>query len=88
MKQLRHGFSAAGVHGLRRDLVERDQHEGPLGEPRMRNLETCLTEAEVTQHQDIQIKCTRAIGDASGAVAAEIALDSQQRVEQGDAARA
>ena len=49
----------------------------------MRNLETRLAEAEVTQHQDIQIKCTGAVGNACRAVAAEVVLDGEKGIEEG-----
>lgn len=83
MKHLRHGLAVAGMDGLRCDLVKRNQYEGSPGEPRMRNFESCLAETEVTQHQDIQVQCTRAVGDACGAVASEVELNGEQCIEQG-----
>jgi hypothetical protein len=70
------------VDGLRRDLVERNKHKGTLSEPRMRYLESCLAEAEVAQHQDIQVQCTWTVGDTGGAVAAEIAFEGKKLFEQ------
>ena len=72
----------AGVDRLRRDFTERHEDKRSLIEPRMRNLESCLTEAEVTQHQDIQVKCTRAVRDAGGAIAAEVTLNAEKCLEQ------
>jgi hypothetical protein len=43
----------ARVHCLRCDLIERDENKAALREPRVRKFESCLTDAEVTHHQDI-----------------------------------
>src|SRR5579871_1469013 len=83
MKYLRHGSSEARMDSQWCDLVKRNQHECALGNPRMRNLEACLAQTEVAEHQDIQVKCTRAVGNAGGAVPLEVALDREQGVEQG-----
>ena len=80
---MRHGCAVAGVRGLWCDLVERNQDKGPLSKSWMRKLEACFAEAEVAEHEHIQVQCTGAVGDAGGAVAAEVVFDGEKRIEQG-----
>lgn len=82
IEQLSRRRSMTRDHGLRRDFVERNQNEGALGHARMRNLQIGLTEAKVSQHQDIQIEGARAVAWAERAVAAVLALEVEQRIEQ------
>ena len=81
-EQMGHCRSITRNEGLRRDLVERNEDECALGQSRMRNLQIGFTEAKVSHHQDIQVERARAVAHAGGAVASELKLEVEQRVEQ------
>ena len=73
---------------MRRDLVERDQDEGALGEARVRDDKTSSTDNKVAVEQDVEIEGARAVGDAGGAVAAKVLFDEEQGAKQFDGGQA
>ena len=64
------------------DLVERDEDEGALGEARVRDDETGAADDEIAVEQDVEVEGARAVGEAVGAVAAEVLFDEEQGAEQ------
>ena len=82
LKPLCHGCAGPWVAGLGRNLRQRDERKGALGEPRVWNFEPRLAHGHAVHEQDIQIERARAIGDGGRAVAAELALQAEQRLEQ------
>jgi hypothetical protein len=53
------------------NLVERYQNEGALGEARVRHFKAGLAEHEIAIEDEIEIECTRTVGDGVEPVAAE-----------------
>src|SRR6185312_10211990 len=64
------------------DLRERLQHEGPLVEPRVRNLEIFQGNAAIAVDEEVEIEGARPLGRRGRAVAAEGRLDGEQRGEE------
>ena len=77
-----HGRSGTRIAQLWRNLAQRHQDKGPLHHPRMRNLEIVRAEHQTVIKQNVQIQRARPVGDARAAVAAELALDHEQGLEQ------
>src|SRR5271157_3319773 len=55
-----------GMAHVGRDLTQRNQHEAPLLQARVRDRQLCRPHRRVTVEQDVDIYGARALGDASG----------------------
>jgi hypothetical protein len=66
-----------------RNLVQRHEDEAAISQARMGKFKIRFTETQVSHQQDIQVECTGAIRDASGAVPTEFEFDLEQPFEQG-----
>ena len=81
-EELGDGAAGAGITELGCDFGERDENEGAFSETRVGNIEAGFAEEEVVVEEDVEVEGTRAVGDGCGAVAAEIALDGEEGVEE------
>jgi len=66
-----------------RDLRERDENECTFGKTGMRDFEVGLGDDLIAEEQDVEVERARAVWKTGCAVAAELALDSEQAFEQG-----
>lgn len=64
------------------DLMERDKNEGAFRQAGVRDFQIGLTDCEIAEEQDVEIEGARAVGDACGAVAAELLLNGEQLLQQ------
>jgi len=64
------------------DLGEWDQDEGSLGKARVRDFESRLVEDEVAEEENIEVEGAGAVGDAEGALAAEVVLNGEKGFEE------
>lgn len=71
-----------GIAEAGSDFVERDKNEGALGEARMRDFKAGLAEDEIAIEEDVEIESARAVGECGSAVAAEVALDGEEGIEE------
>ena len=78
-KGMRLNLSTAGINRARRNLVEWDQDESALGQPRMGNLKAGLADSEVPYQQDIQVERPGSGEDAGSPVPAKLLFNGQQR---------
>lgn len=67
---------------MRRDLIERDEDEGALGQAGVGNFQIRFADAEIAVEENIEIEGARTVGETRGAVAAKLLFDGQQGVEQ------
>lgn len=81
-QELGDGAAGAGIAQLGRDLVERDEDEGALGEAGMRDFEVQLADEPIAIKKDIEIEGARAVGNGVSTVAAEFALEREEGAEQ------
>ena len=65
-----------------RYFVERNENEGALGQARVGNFEIRFADAEIVVEENVEVEGAGAVGEAGGAVAAELLFDGQQGVEQ------
>jgi len=65
-----------------RNLVQWDEHEGALGQARVRNHEARPANNKIAEQENIQIERARAIGKAHEAIATEVLLDEEHGAEQ------
>jgi hypothetical protein len=70
------------MESVRRDFVKRNENKGALSQAGMGNFEVRLAEAEIAVEENVEVEGARAVGEARGAVAAELLLDGQQGAEQ------
>jgi hypothetical protein len=82
VEQLLDGLSTAGINRARRNLVEWDQDESALGQPRMGNLKAGLADSEVPYQQDIQVERPGSVEDAGSPVPAKLLFDGQKPSQQ------
>jgi hypothetical protein len=81
-EELRGGEAGAWINGIGGDFDKGDEDEGALGEAGMREFEVELREDEISVEEEIKVESTGAVGEGGGAVAAEVALDGKERVEE------
>jgi hypothetical protein len=67
---------------MRRNLIERDEDEGALGQAGMGNFKIRFADAEIAVEENVEIERAGAVGEARRAVAAELLFDGQQGVKQ------
>jgi hypothetical protein len=63
-------------------LGEGDENKRALVEARVRDFEGGFVQNEVTINDDVEIEGTGAVGDSSRTIAAEVALDFEERAEE------
>jgi len=80
-EEFRGGEAGAGIDGIGGDFHKGDEDEGALCETGMRDFEVEFREDEVAVEEEIEVEGARAVGRGGGVVAAEVALDGQERVE-------
>ena len=81
-EELGGGEARARIDGVGSYFNEGDEDEGALGQAGMRELEVELREDEVAAEDEIEVEGAGAVGEAGGAVAAEVALDGKEGVEK------
>ena len=80
-EQLLHRLPRHRIHQVRRNLRERLEHEAPLAKPRMRHEQAGLVDDRDPPNR-IRSRSSVRAAPGNGPLAAALALDRQQRVEQ------
>jgi hypothetical protein len=66
---------------VRRNLVERNEHERTLRQAWMGDLKPVVVDDLIAEQQQIEIERSRPVLNAGGAVASELPLNAEQIVE-------
>ncbi len=77
------GGQAGGRNAeIRSYFGERDEDEGTLGKAGMRDFKAGLGESEIAVEEDIEVEGARTVGRGARAIAAEAALNGEERVKE------
>lgn len=76
-EQIRYGRPPQGIHSIRCNFRQRNQHKSAFPQPWMRNLKSGFVNHTIAEEQQVQVQCTRAVAHPAPPVAPKRPLNAQ-----------